>query len=62
MHALGLAVHASTALPCLSPAPPRPPPPPGMNWVRDHVKRYGWRGVVNMSLGGKPAALRPSAA
>ena len=25
----------------------------GMNWVRDHVKRNGWRGVVNMSLGGE---------
>ncbi|KAL4435479.1 hypothetical protein ABPG77_006241 [Micractinium sp. CCAP 211/92] len=24
----------------------------GMNWVIDHVKRNGWRGVVNMSLGG----------
>lgn len=27
----------------------------GMNWVRQHVQRNGWRGVVNMSLGGELA-------
>lgn len=26
--------------------------PAGMNWVRQHVQKNGWRGVVNMSLGG----------
>lgn len=26
-------------------------PPAGMSWVVQHVKRNGWRGVVNMSLG-----------
>ena len=35
--------HASTVvLPSLA----------GMNWVAPHVKKNGWRGVVNMSLGG----------
>ena len=24
----------------------------GMNWVRNHVQSNGWRGVVNLSLGG----------
>lgn len=27
-------------------------PAAGMNWVAQHVKKNGWRGVVNMSLGG----------
>lgn len=33
-----------------------------MNWVVDHVKRNGWRGLVNMSLGGpRSTALNDAA-
>lgn len=33
-----------------------------MNWVIDHVKRNGWRGLVNMSLGGpRSTALNDAA-
>ncbi|GAB4816035.1 hypothetical protein N2152v2_003081 [Parachlorella kessleri] len=34
----------------------------GMNWVHDHVKRNGWRGVVNMSLGGPSSTAMNDAA
>ncbi|PRW33568.1 serine protease [Chlorella sorokiniana] len=34
----------------------------GMNWVVQHVKKNGWRGVVNMSLGGpRSTALNDAA-
>ncbi|PSC70000.1 serine protease [Micractinium conductrix] len=34
----------------------------GMNWVLQHVKKNGWRGVVNMSLGGpRSTALNDAA-
>ena len=33
-----------------------------MNWVVQHVRRNGWRGVVNMSLGGpRSTALNDAA-
>lgn len=39
-----------------------PPAAVGMNWVRDHVRSNGWRGVVNMSLGGpRSTALNDAA-
>lgn len=37
-------------------ADPKGAPHPGsagMNWVLQHVLKNGWRGVVNMSLGGE---------
>ena len=34
-----------------------------MNWVRNHVQSNGWRGVVNLSLGGPTSpALNDAAA
>ena len=34
----------------------------GMDWVAQHVKRNGWRGVVNMSLGGPASTALNDAA
>ena len=65
------AAYPGAALSQTKPACHAPPPiphprhtlsPPGMNWVLQHVKKNGWRGVVNMSLGGpRSTALNDAA-